>query len=130
MADTRRPRWRALLVVGTLAIGLTVDRAGGAPIPSVSEELRGGPPAARAQSASLPRRDDGPGAPGRVRVRRVPGDLLRQGGWHVLDDALRLSADRPDAAGRVGDRWAGSGGDAVLARPVRWRRTASTMGGE
>ena len=43
MADTRRPRWRALLVVGTLAIGLTVDRAGAALIPSVSEELRGRP---------------------------------------------------------------------------------------
>src|SRR5213593_4150098 len=84
--------------------------------------------AARAQAASLPGRDDGSRAAGRVRVRRIPGDLLRQGGWHVLDDALRLSADRPDAAGRVGDRWSGCGGDAVLARPVRWRRTAYTMG--
>src|SRR5437773_3175299 len=43
MADTRRPRWRALLVVGTLAIGLTVDRADPALIPSVSDELRGRP---------------------------------------------------------------------------------------
>src|SRR2546427_3391736 len=41
--DTRRRRWRALLVVGTLAIGLTVDRADAALIPSVSEELRGRP---------------------------------------------------------------------------------------
>src|SRR2546427_12772188 len=41
--DTRRRRWRALLVVGTVAIGLTVDRAGAALIPSVSEELRGRP---------------------------------------------------------------------------------------
>jgi len=39
----RRRRWRALLVVGTLAIGLTVDRADAALIPSVSEELRGRP---------------------------------------------------------------------------------------
>src|SRR5438132_4978947 len=41
--DTRRRRWRALLVVGTLAIGLTVDRAEAALIPSVSEALRGRP---------------------------------------------------------------------------------------
>src|SRR5437870_2535235 len=40
---TRRRRWQALLVVGTVAIGLTVDRAGAALIPSVSEELRGRP---------------------------------------------------------------------------------------
>src|SRR5881392_2895559 len=43
MADTRRPRWRALLVVGTLAIGLIVDDAAAALIPSVSNELRGRP---------------------------------------------------------------------------------------
>jgi len=41
--DTCRRRWRALLVVGTLAIGLTVDGADAALIPSVSEELRGRP---------------------------------------------------------------------------------------
>ena len=41
--DTRRRRWQALLVVGTFAIGLTVDRAAAALIPSVSEELRGRP---------------------------------------------------------------------------------------
>ena len=43
MADTRRPRWRALLVVGTLALGLTLDRADAALIPSVSQDLRGRP---------------------------------------------------------------------------------------
>src|SRR3989441_9066036 len=41
--DTCRRRWQALLVVGTLAVGLTVDRADAALIPSVSEELRGRP---------------------------------------------------------------------------------------
>src|SRR2546428_1793601 len=41
--DTCRRRWQALLVVGTLAVGLTVDRAEAALIPSVSEELRGRP---------------------------------------------------------------------------------------
>src|SRR5437870_3474938 len=40
---TRRRRWQALLVVGTVTIGLTVDRADAALIPSVSEELRGRP---------------------------------------------------------------------------------------
>ncbi len=40
---TRRRRWQALLVVGTVAIGLTVDGADAALIPSVSEELRGRP---------------------------------------------------------------------------------------
>jgi len=43
MADTRRRRWRALLVVGTLALGLTLDRADAALIPSVSQDLRGRP---------------------------------------------------------------------------------------
>src|SRR5207237_3664225 len=73
----------------------------------------------------------GRGAPGRFRVRRVPGDLLRESGWHVLDDTSRLSADRADAAGRVGDRWGRCGDDdgtVVLAGPVRWCRTASTVG--
>ncbi len=41
--DTRRRLWRTLLVAGTFAIGLTVDRADAALIPSVSEELRGRP---------------------------------------------------------------------------------------
>jgi len=40
---TCRRRWQALLVAGTLAIGLTVDRADAALIPSVSQELRGRP---------------------------------------------------------------------------------------
>src|SRR5881296_4692380 len=43
MADTRRRRWRALLVVGTFAIGLTADGSDAALIPSVSQELRGRP---------------------------------------------------------------------------------------
>src|SRR3989454_4316521 len=38
-----RRRWQALLVVGTVAIGLTVDGADAALIPSVSEALRGRP---------------------------------------------------------------------------------------
>src|SRR5438128_8403636 len=41
--DTCGRRWEALLVVGTLAISLTVDRADAALIPSISEELRGRP---------------------------------------------------------------------------------------
>ncbi len=41
--DSRRRLWWSLLVVGTLAIGLTVDRTDAALIPSVSEELRGRP---------------------------------------------------------------------------------------
>ena len=41
--DTRRRLWRTLLVAGTLAIGLSVDDAAAALIPSVSNELRGRP---------------------------------------------------------------------------------------
>ena len=41
--DTRRRLWRTLLVAGIVAIGLTVDDADAALIPSVSEELRGRP---------------------------------------------------------------------------------------
>ncbi len=40
---TRRRRWRALLIAGTVAVGLTVDGADAALIPSVSQELRGRP---------------------------------------------------------------------------------------
>ena len=39
----RRRRWRALFVAGTVAIGLSVDDADAALIPSVSEALRGRP---------------------------------------------------------------------------------------
>jgi len=42
-ARTRRRRWRALLIAGAVAIGLTVDDADAALIPSVSQELRGRP---------------------------------------------------------------------------------------
>ncbi len=41
--DTRRRLWRTLLVAGTLAIGLSVDDAAAALIPTVSNELRGRP---------------------------------------------------------------------------------------
>src|SRR5436309_9890137 len=41
--NTRRRCWQALMVAGTVAIGLTFDGAGAAIIPSVSEELRGRP---------------------------------------------------------------------------------------
>jgi len=41
--DTCGRRWQALLAAGTLAIGLTVDGADAALIPSISEELRGRP---------------------------------------------------------------------------------------
>src|SRR5437879_11770984 len=40
---TRHHRWQALLVVGTVAIGLTVNGVDAALIPSVSQELRGRP---------------------------------------------------------------------------------------
>jgi len=39
----RRRRWRGLMVVGTVAIGLTVNGVDAALIPSVSQELRGRP---------------------------------------------------------------------------------------
>src|SRR5213080_4696092 len=40
---TRHRRWQALLVVGMVAIGLTVNGVDAALIPSVSQELRGRP---------------------------------------------------------------------------------------
>src|SRR5436309_5745487 len=42
-AHARCRRWRALLVAGTVAVGLTFAGADAALIPSVSEELRGRP---------------------------------------------------------------------------------------
>src|SRR2546422_9789109 len=42
-SDSRSRRWLALLVAGTIAIGLTVDGTDAALIPSISEELRGRP---------------------------------------------------------------------------------------
>jgi thiol-disulfide isomerase/thioredoxin/uncharacterized membrane protein len=41
--DARRRRWHALLVAGTIAVGLIVEGADAALIPSVSQELRGRP---------------------------------------------------------------------------------------
>jgi hypothetical protein len=41
--DARRRRWHSLLVAGTIAVGLIVDGAEAALIPSVSQRLRGRP---------------------------------------------------------------------------------------
>jgi len=79
----------------------------------------------------LPRRDDGPGAPGRVRYEGFPATYFVKADGTFSTTLFGYQPIEQAATGRVGDRRGRGRADgraAVLTRPICWHRTPSTMG--